>query len=95
MIQTLINGLVVVSFFAFFILMISMAKEGKDERTLLISNKLFRGLYSFIIMGLALMLFTNGWTELDFSTFKTLLSLLLSLHLFFGLGYWFYLLKTH
>ncbi|GLI84823.1 hypothetical protein ANABIO32_25400 [Rossellomorea marisflavi] len=95
MIQTLINGLAGLSFFSFFILMISMTKEGNDERTLLISNKLFKGLYSFIIVGLALILVINVRIEINFNDFKSLLKLLLSLHLFFGLGYWFYLLKRN
>jgi hypothetical protein len=89
------NGLTVLSFIAFLILMILVKKEGKDERSQFMGYKLFRFLFTFLLAGLALIIVVTGWRTLDYTQLRVSITTLFSLNILTGLGYWIYLSKTN
>lgn len=96
MTETLINatnGLTALAFFAFVILVILIKKEGKDERAQYLGYRLFSFLFTFLLGGLALILFVTAWNPLDYISLRMSITTLMSLNIFVGLGYWIYMSK--
>ncbi|WP_042416774.1 hypothetical protein [Geomicrobium sp. JCM 19038] len=94
--ETLINitnGLTAFALFAFVILVILMKKEGKDERAQYLGYKLFSFLFTFLMGGLALIIFITGWEPIDYILLRVCITTLMSLNIFIGLGYWIYISK--
>jgi ABC-type proline/glycine betaine transport system permease subunit len=96
MMETLINitnGLTAFAFFAFVILVVLVKKEGKDERAQYMGYKLFSFLFTFLLGGLALIIFVTGWKPIDYTLLRVCITTLMSLNIFVGLGYWLYIRK--
>lgn len=91
--ESIKNLLVVVAFLSFIILLISMRKQGNDERTIFITQKVFKSMYTILLLGIALVFLINIWSELSYESFKLGISLIVSFNLLYGVGYWFYLIK--
>lgn len=85
---TVTNGLTVIAFFVFVGLVILVAKEGKDERAIFLGYKLFSFLFTFLLGGLALIIFFTGWNTLDYVTLRVCITTLMSLTIVVALGYW-------
>lgn len=90
----LTNGLTVLAFFAFLVLIFLIKKEGKDERTQYMGYKLFSFLFTFLLIGLALIIAVTGWKTIDYTLLRVSITTLMSLNILVGLGYWIYLSKT-
>ncbi|WP_280770375.1 hypothetical protein [Salipaludibacillus daqingensis] len=87
------NGITVVAFFAFLVLIFLVRREGKDERTQYMGYKLFRFLFTFLLGGLALIIFITGGQTVDYTLLRVSLTSLMSLTILVGLGYWLYISK--
>ncbi|WLR51892.1 hypothetical protein LC040_02990 [Bacillus tianshenii] len=87
------NGLTAFAFFAFIILLFLVKREGKDERAQYMGYKLLGLLYTFLFGGLSILIFVTGWETVSYTMLRVSLSMLLSLHIFLGLGYWVYLTR--
>lgn len=85
------NGLTVLALLAFGVLVLLVAKEGQDERSRWMGFKLFRFLFLLLLGGLAAIILVTGWVTVDYETLRSWITLLMSLVIFAGLGYWLYL----
>ncbi|MFC4560179.1 hypothetical protein ACFO3D_18645 [Virgibacillus kekensis] len=90
---TITNGLTVVALVAFLILMGLVKKEGRDERSQYMGYKLFSFLFTFLLGGLALIIFVTSWKTIDYTLLRICITTLMSLNLLAGLGYWIYITK--
>ncbi|WP_156877753.1 hypothetical protein [Shimazuella kribbensis] len=90
---TITNGLSAFAFFAMIVFVILVMKEGKDERAQLMGYRLYRLLFTFLLGGLALIIFVTGWKEFDYTLLRVCITTLFSLTIFVGLGYWILLRK--
>jgi hypothetical protein len=91
---TVTNGLSVLSLLAFIFLGFLMKKEGKDERAQFMAYKLFSFLFTFLLGGLALIIFVTGWKTIDYTLLRVCITTLMSLTIFAGLGYWMYIRRS-
>ncbi|KHF29440.1 hypothetical protein LR68_01801 [Anoxybacillus sp. BCO1] len=89
----LTNGLSVLAFLAFLVLIFFIKKEGKDERAQYIGYKFFSFLFTFLSIGLGLIVAVTGWKNIDYTLLRGSITTLISLTILIGLGYWIYLSK--
>ncbi|WP_297990254.1 hypothetical protein [Anoxybacillus sp.] len=88
------NGLTVLALAAFLVLIFLIKREGKDERTQYMVYKLFSFLFTFLLIGLSLIIIVTGWKAMDYTLLRVSITTLMSLNIFVGLVYWIYLSKT-
>ncbi|MCT1576980.1 hypothetical protein M3E13_03880 [Oceanobacillus kimchii] len=93
--QTLFNGLVAISFIGFLLFILSMKNQGNDERTIFLSQKVFKSMYTVLLLGIVIIFLFNTWSEVSYQVFKMSISIVISLNLLLGVGYWFYLIKRY
>ncbi|MBT2599799.1 MULTISPECIES: hypothetical protein [Oceanobacillus] len=93
--QTLFNGLVAISFIGFLLFILSMKNQGNDERTIFLSQKVFKSMYTVLLLGIVIIFLFNTWSEVSYQVFKMSISIVISLNLLIGVGYWFYLIKRY
>jgi hypothetical protein len=87
------NGLAVLAFIALIGLVILIKNAGNDERTQFMGYKLFSFLYTFLLCGLALIIFITAWIPFDYVMLRVCITSLMSLNILIGLGYWIYISK--
>ncbi|WP_409297017.1 hypothetical protein V1498_04000 [Peribacillus sp. SCS-26] len=88
------NGLSVLAFAAFLVLIFLFKKEGRDERARYMGYRLFSFLFAFLLGGLSLIIFITGTEAFTYIQLRVSITALMSLNLLAGLGYWLYLRKT-
>ncbi|SFG61513.1 hypothetical protein [Sporolactobacillus nakayamae] len=82
------NSLTIAAFFAVIGLVLSVAKEGKDERAVFMAYQLFRFLFVFLLGLLSLIILYTSWRTLNYVFLRICLTTSLSLTVFAGLVYW-------
>ncbi|MBE2914362.1 hypothetical protein [Anoxybacillus flavithermus] len=90
----LYNILAVLALAAFLVLIFLIKREGNDERTQYMVYKLFSFLFTFLLIGLSLIIIVTGWKTIDYTLLRVSITILMSLNIFVGLVYWIYLSKT-
>ncbi|MFS0749930.1 MULTISPECIES: hypothetical protein [Oceanobacillus] len=93
--QALFNGLVAISLIGFLLFILSMKNQGNDERTIFLSQKVFKSMYTVLLLGIVIIFLFNTWSEISYQVFKMSISIVISLNLLLGVGYWFYLIKRY
>ncbi|AXM88216.1 MULTISPECIES: hypothetical protein [Anoxybacillus] len=88
------NILAVLALAAFLVLIFLIKREGNDERTQYMVYKLFSFLFTFLLIGLSLIIIVTGWKTIDYTLLRVSITTLMSLNIFVGLVYWIYLSKT-
>lgn len=82
------NSMTITAFFAVIGLVLSVAKEGKDERAVLMAYRLFRFLFVFLLGLLSLIILYTSWEPLDYVSLRVCLTTSMSLTVFVGIVYW-------
>ncbi|GEB76623.1 hypothetical protein [Sporolactobacillus inulinus] len=89
------NSMTVVAFFVVIGLVLSVAKEGKDERAVIMAYRLFRFLFVFLCGLLSLIILLTSWRTLDYVTLRVCLTTSMSLTVLAGFVYWLIIRKKY
>lgn len=85
------NGLHVIAIVAIVLLVVLVRRGGSDERAQYMGYKLYSFLFTFMLVGLSLIILVTGWYPVEYTMLRVYITTLFSLNVFVGIIYWLYL----